>query len=296
VIPGLLARGMELRTRTIAVRLRERRGRIDAVTAVDVVSGEQLEIVADRVILAAGAIATPHLILASNIDHLNPGADLVGRYLMRHCNAMMYGFFSRAPNPSNEHHKQLAIHDFYFGDPRHPRLGKLGNIQQVMAPPISLIRAMLPAALGSVASAIVANLTGLLAIAEDQPRPENRVTLGMGDVDRFGLPPARIHHRYTKRDLAARRALLLRAREVLRTAGAKFTVTFNINTFSHAVGTARMGADPTTSVLDRDCRFRGIDNLWVSDGSSFPTSAGVNPSLTIAANALRVGSSIAAAA
>jgi choline dehydrogenase-like flavoprotein len=48
-----------------------------------------------------------------------------------------------------------------------------------------------------------------------------------------------------------------------------------------------MGLDPTTSALDGDCRLRGVDNLWVTDGSALPMSAGVNPSLTIAANALR---------
>jgi choline dehydrogenase-like flavoprotein len=53
------------------------------------------------------------------------------------------------------------------------------------------------------------------------------------------------------------------------------------------VGTLRMGLDARTSAVDRDCRFRGLDNLYVMDGSVMPTSAGVNPSLTIAANALR---------
>ena len=53
-----------------------------------------------------------------------------------------------------------------------------------------------------------------------------------------------------------------------------------------------MGDDAETSVLDENCRFRGIDNLFVTDGSVFPTSGGVNPSLTIAANALRVGNYI----
>lgn len=162
-----------------------------------------------------------------------------------------------------------------------------------MAPPPSLMRAMLPGGLKAIAGALVANLTGLLVIAEDQPRAENRVELNPSAVDRFGLPGARIFHRYTRRDLAARKALLSRAKQVLREAGALFSVTWNVNTFSHAVGTVRMGEDPMTSVLDRDCAFRGVPNLWVTDGSVFPTSAGVNPSLTIAANALRVGSLIA---
>jgi choline dehydrogenase-like flavoprotein len=66
-----------------------------------------------------------------------------------------------------------------------------------------------------------------------------------------------------------------------------------IKTFSHALGTARFGPDPATSVLDEWNRFRGIENLRVVDASFMPTSAGVNPSLTISANALRVGEHVA---
>ena len=264
-----------------------------AVKTTDANSGERLTFRGGRVIVAAGALATPHILLASGLKERNPGGDTIGRYLMRHCNAMTYGFFRERSNPHDRHHKQIAIHDFYFGDPETQGFGKLGNIQQVMAPPPSLMRAMLPGGLKAIAGALVANLTGLLVIAEDQPRAENRVELNPSAVDRFGLPGARIFHRYTRRDLAARKALLSRAKQVLREAGALFSVTWNVNTFSHAVGTVRMGEDPMTSVLDRDCAFRGVPNLWVTDGSVFPTSAGVNPSLTIAANALRVGSLIA---
>ena len=64
------------------------------------------------------------------------------------------------------------------------------------------------------------------------------------------------------------------------------------NTFSHAVGSVRFGAEAEQSALDPACRMRGVDNLYVVDGSFMPTSGGVNPSLTIAANALRVGQHI----
>jgi choline dehydrogenase-like flavoprotein len=294
VIPNLLAAGMEMRTGTVAVELIVREGRVVGVEAFDKKTGETKRIAAERVILAAGALATPHLLLASGLQHWSPAGDVIGRFLMRHCNAMVYGYFREPPNPRDEHHKQLAIHDYYFGDPG-GAFGKLGNIQQVMAPPATLVRAMLPALMRPVATAVLGHLTGLLVIAEDQPRAENRVEVASsGRRDRFGLPAARIHHRYTRRDLAARQALLRRARQVLRRAGAIFPLTWNVNTFSHAVGTVRMGLDASTAPLDEQCRFRGVENLWVTDGSVFPTSAGVNPSLTIAANALRVGERIAA--
>jgi choline dehydrogenase-like flavoprotein len=289
LIPLLQAGGLELRSGMVVRRLVVARGRVRSVEAVDVGSGAAMSFGADRFVLAAGALASPHLLIASGLERLNAGGAVIGRYLMRHCNAMMYGVFPTDPNPRGEHHKQVAINDFYFGDPLTPALGKLGNIQQVMAPPISLVRALLPRPMGAAASALVGRLTGLLVIAEDQPCRDNRVVIEAGSVDRFGLPGARIHHRYTDRDRAARRTLLRRARQVLRRAGARFTLTWNVNTFSHAVGTLRMGADPESSALDEECRFRGLENLWVTDGSVLPTSAGVNPSLTIAANAMRVG-------
>jgi choline dehydrogenase-like flavoprotein len=64
--------------------------------------------------------------------------------------------------------------------------------------------------------------------------------------------------------------------------------------FGHPTGTLRFGHDPATSVLDSGCRAHGIANLYVADGSFMPTSMGVNPSLTIAANALRVAAGLAA--
>jgi choline dehydrogenase-like flavoprotein len=130
-------------------------------------------------------------------------------------------------------------------------------------------------------------VTGLLAIAEDEPSLRNGVSLHPRRVDRFGRPELVVSHRYSRGDLAARRALVSRARSILRDSGAKITFVYPITTFSHAVGTLRMGEDPWAAPLDPGCRFRGTDNLYVVDGSFMPTSGGVNPSLTIAANALR---------
>jgi choline dehydrogenase-like flavoprotein len=102
------------------------------------------------------------------------------------------------------------------------------------------------------------------------------------------LPRVRIQFRHSARELAAGEFLIRTARRVLRKAGAIAWYRHKIHTFSHGVGTVRMGGDPATSVLDADGRFRGIENLTITDASVFPTSAAVNPSLTIAANALRM--------
>ena len=77
--------------------------------------------------------------------------------------------------------------------------------------------------------------------------------------------------------------------DILQEAGGRFPYRYLIDTFSHGVGSLRMGMSEADSALDVNCRLHGVDNLYVSDGSFMPTSGGVNPSLTIAANGLRVG-------
>ncbi len=290
VIPSLLREGMHLLPETVAVRLNAERGRVTSVTCVDKGTGALLTLRARSYVLAAGALATPHLLLASDLARVNPAGDAVGRYLMRHCNAMTYGIFASPPNPANEHHKQIAIHDFYLGaDARGAPAGKLGNLQQIMAPAPGLLQHVLPELLARKLGPLTRYLTGMLVVAEDQPRRHNHVYLGAGGVDRFGLPELIVEHRYSPRDLAARRFLVRQAKRILRRAGASATFAWKVSTFSHAIGTVRLGDDPLTAPLDPSCRYRGLDNLLVTDGSAFPTAAGVNPSLTIAAIALRAG-------
>jgi choline dehydrogenase-like flavoprotein len=84
------------------------------------------------------------------------------------------------------------------------------------------------------------------------------------------------------------------AGKVLRKSGGLFRYRHLIDSFSHAVGTLRSAHTPEEGVLDADCRYWGAENLYVADGSFMPTSGGVNPSLTIAANALRVAERIVA--
>lgn len=293
VLPDLLAQGLHVEANTVATRIAMRSRRVIGIECVRRDTGERARHSAHRYVLAAGALASPHMLLASGLDKLNPGGGVVGRYLMRHDNAVVFGVFRQRPNPERVFDKQIAIHDFYFGHPtiRTPA-GKLGGLQQ-LTPPQDLVRAHLGGVLGAMAGFGVGFMTGLLCIAEDQPRFENHVAIDPFIRDRFGLPRLRVHHAYSRRDAAARAALIRKAREILREAGALFTPMHPIDTFSHAVGSVRMGVDPERSALDAHCRFRGVDNLWVVDGSFMPRSGGVNPSLTIAANALRVGEHLA---
>jgi len=294
VLPELIGRGLHLAHNTVATRLVHEHGRVRGVECHDKSTGATREYRAPVFFLSAGALGSPHLLLASGLEQLNPAGALVGRNLMRHCNAIAFGFFPRRPNQRKQFHKQLGIHDFYFGHPSitSPR-GKLGSIQQLQTPPIGLVRDALPRPLGPFVGPVIEHMTGLLVMAEDQPRSTNGVAVDWTTRDRFGLPGLTIEHHYTERDLAARDALLAQSKKVLRGAGAAFVYVHQIKTFSHSVGTARFGPDPATSVLDPYCGFRGVDNLYVVDASFMPTSAGLNPSLTISANALRVAEQVA---
>jgi choline dehydrogenase-like flavoprotein len=220
----------------------------------------------------------------------------VGRYLQRHLNGIVFGMFPTPPDPVGEFHKQIGIHDYYFGDPDSREPGdKVGSLQQLVTPPIGLVRANVPRAIGAIAGPLVGRLTGLLIMAEDQPQAINAVALDPQRRDRHGLPLIRVTHRYSARDRAGGRVLRRAGRHILRRAGAKLFYYHPIDTFSHAAGTVRMGWDAATAPLDAACRYRGIDNLSVVDASFMPTTGAVNPSLTILANALRVGSLLEAA-
>lgn len=290
VLPDLIERGLRLKTNKVAVQLVHERNCIVAVKCFDKDTNEYVLYRAKRFVVSAGALGSPHLLLSSDLACLNSGGHTVGHYLMRHCNAIVYGVFPRLPDRGKQFHKQLGIHDFYFGHRTIQRpSGKLGTIQQVQTPPIGLVHSHLPKPLGSLLSPFVPHLTGLLVMAEDQPRYENHVTIDWARADRLGLPQLLVTHRYTDRDYAACNALLRKAKRILRKAGAWLFYVHEIKTFSHAVGTVRMGVDPSTSALDENCQFRGVENLYVIDGSFMPTSVGLNPSLTISANALRVG-------
>ncbi|HYC51240.1 MAG TPA: GMC oxidoreductase [Gemmatimonadaceae bacterium] len=283
LIPGLMRQGMELRPNTIAVRLIRSGSVIDTVECINRETGARETFTAPNVILAAGALATPHLLLTSGLQNSNPAGDTIGRYLTRHRNAVVFGAFARRPNPHQEFDKHIAILDFY---------DEAGCIQQ-LTPAEGLVRAYMPRLLRTPAAIFLSHASGLLVIAEDQPRPENRVTLDESRRDRFGMPSLAVRHAYTPRDEEVARLLVTHAKRVLREAGAKFTLVHPIETWSHALGTVRMGNDPTRSPLDAQGRFRGLDNLYVVDGSALPRSASLNPSLTISANALRVAALIA---
>ena len=302
ILNPAVERGLELAPESVVTSLEHDGRRITGVRVTSARGGEATRVLRARhYILAAGALASPHLLLVSGLERANPAGDAVGRYLMRHCNRIVFGLFARRPDPEGRFHKQLGIHDLYFGERNAiarglqpgATSGRLGGLQQLVTPPISLVRMQAPRGTGPFLTPFVSRITGFLAIAEDQPQYGNRVVAD-GAPDRYGMPSLRVTHHYSDRDEAAVRVLARTGRAILKRAGALAYYNHRIWTFSHALGTVRMGRDPRTSPLDADCRFRGIENLSVVDASALPTAAGVNPSLTIAANALRAATALAA--
>jgi choline dehydrogenase-like flavoprotein len=133
------------------------------------------------------------------------------------------------------------------------------------------------------------HMSGLVAVAETEPRIENRVTLAE-ERDRHGLPVARVDFAYSDNDRRMQEHALAFMGEMLEAAGGRDLWTSDDT--SHILGTCRMGNDPDSSVVDSIGRSWDVRNLWICDGSLFPTCGGVNPSLTIQALACRIGDRI----
>ena len=118
-------------------------------------------------------------------------------------------------------------------------------------------------------------------MSEDLPDPDNRVTVTEG---------GKIQLHYRPNNLRAHRRLVKETRRILRRLGFPLVVAHShgARNTTHQCGTLVFGRDPKSSVLDPFCRTHDVSNLFVVVGSFFPSSAAVNPGLTIIAQALRV--------
>ena len=260
-------------------------------------NGAPEEYAANIVVVSCGAVNSAALLLrAANDKHpggLANSSDLVGRFYMGHTNGVVLAI-SRCPNPT-VFQKTLAVNDFYFGSQEwnHP----MGHISFVG----KLDGVTLSAGAPAIAPGFTLDLMGKHSLdfwltAEDLPDPDNRVTL-----NRDG----EIVLSYTPNNLEAYKRLrkklenLMKQQTKCHEHGHDCHVgLFARNLFigqriplagvAHQNGTIRFGRDPKTSVLDPNCKAHDVDNLYVVDGSIFPSSGAVNPALTIIANALRV--------
>ena len=287
VRPATGEENVTLWTRAFARRLvTDASGR--RVEAVEVErDGEMLRVEAPLVVVACGAVNSAALLLRSAGDRhpaaLGNSSGLVGRRYMAHLATMMQGF-----HPFRRNHtvfqKTVGINDFYFSGPRtrYP----LGQIQSQGRTHGVMGQTVVPWVPLWAYDAWMARGVDWLALSEDLPRPDNRVTVGAD---------GRIRLEYRPNNGRAHRRLVREMRRILRGLGFWVVMTHSHKTknTTHQCGTLCFGTDPRTSVLDPFCRSHDVENLFVVDASFFPSSAAVNPGLTIAAQALRVADHIA---
>jgi len=251
----------------------------------------------DIVVVSCGAINSAALLLRSANDKHPQGlansSEIVGRYYMGHTNSVLMGI-SKCPNPTI-FQKTLSVNDFYFGsrDFEYP----MGHVSFVGKLDAITLRAGAPAiAPGFTLELMAKHSLDFWLTSEDLPDPNNRVTVGRN---------GEIVMAYTPNNLKAHDQLKAHLQKIMKRNTCSIhgqechQGLFSRNLYvgqriplagvAHQNGTIRFGHDPKTSALDVNCKTHDVDNLYVVDGSFFPSSAAVNPALTIIANAMRVG-------
>jgi choline dehydrogenase-like flavoprotein len=288
--------------RTEALRFEASRDEILAVTIRQ--GGQERRVRAKVFVLAAGAVHTPKLLLNSRGEHWPEGlanrSGMVGRNLMFHA-VMQFVMWPQKKLESSGPRKSICFRDFYFFEGE-----RLGSVQSsgfeagygvILSSLYSIFdrsvfrRARILRHFLRIPAALMVGLFGRGTVfsccVEDFPYPDNRVETDHNEPDGVLM-------KYTVRQEL--RARVLRLRSILKQHLAKRRVLFVpqdvVLNLSHACGTCVMGADAATSVVDSDCRAHGITNLFITDASFMPTSGAINPSLTVAANALRVAERI----
>jgi choline dehydrogenase-like flavoprotein len=233
---------------------------------------------APRIVLAAGAVHTAALLLRSATEAhprgLANSSDQVGRNFMNHNASAVLALSARRNRAVYQ--KTLQINDWYLSGG--PAGAPLGNVQLLgrVSGPILAAQTGLPR---PIARMVANRAIDFYAMSEDLPDPDSRVSLRGEDIVLD----------WKRSNWAAHEALVAKLKATLRRAGFPLVLSkaFDRRTPSHQCGTARIGNDPATSVCDPLGRAHDLDNLSICDASLLPTSAAVNPSLTIAALALR---------
>jgi choline dehydrogenase-like flavoprotein len=251
--------------------------------------GEPVRVEAPLFVVSCGAVNSTALLLRSASDRHREGlgnsSGLLGRNYMAHLATMLGAFMP--PRHDTVFQKTVAINDFYLAGPDgdYP----LGQIQSQGRSNATIAKAGGPPAARYVPTwaydAWFARGVEWLAMSEDLPDPDNRVTLA---------DDGRIRLNWQPRNADAHDELVALTRRLLREAGAWYVLPISLGVVNttHQCGTAVFGHDPKSSVLDTYCRSHDVDNLFVVDASFFPSSASVNPALTIAAQALRAADHI----
>jgi len=249
------------------------------------------------VVLAAGAANTAAIMLGSdNLGHRNGLSnknDMVGRHYMFHAMSAVVSVSTQRVDA--DFPKTLCVNDFYWGDPKGGFDYPMGHIQLLERMEGHVLEGQLKEEgyAGDLIPTFITNaaadrMLAFLCISEDLPDPNNRIRLSSN----------RIRLDYTHGDLEGNAQLVKKldwALDHFADGGTRFSrahlnVTKMLPLYgtAHMCGTTRMGDDPATSVVDPNCKAWELDNLYIADASVFCSSAAVNPTLTIVANAMRV--------
>ena len=274
---------LKLHAKAIRLELTEDGQRVNAVEYQS--DGCAERITAPVVVLAASAVNSAVLLLRSACDKAPRGvansSGVVGRHYMAHNNTALMSI-GWEMNPTN-FQTTICINDFYFGDSefKYP-MGNIQGLGKLQTGMLTAKQRFLPAFLGD---QMAQRSVDWWIMSEDLPDPENRVIV---DGDRI-----RLH--YTANNMAGHRRLTKKAAGLMKKIGFRVNLAKEMGglSVSHQCGTVRFGSDPRTAALNEFCRSFDHENLFVVDSSFFPSSAAVNPALTIAAQALRVADHIA---
>ena len=298
VEPLLGAPNVTLLTGRKVVRLETDPGGKSVTAVVCQTEGGEERWTGDIVVLAAGAANSAAVLLASandaHPDGLANGSDQVGRNYMFHTLTAMVSLTTCAVEVTFP--KTLAVNDFYWGDPAGGFDKPMGHIQlleymsgQTLEGQISdwLPPGLVPDVM---ADALAERMLSMLVISEDLPLPQNRVRLS---------PDGRINLDYAYNNLDGHERLVNKLKASLdgfvdhahpiSQHHFQFDSLLPLYGTAHQAGTVRFGSDPASSVLDPWCKAHQLDNLYVVDTSFFPSIGAVNPTLTVVANAMRVG-------
>ncbi|MBN2042086.1 MAG: GMC family oxidoreductase [Spirochaetes bacterium] len=292
ILSELKKKGATVIDNTRALRINVNGSKAESVDIIDQDSCQSVTVKGKKIIVAGGALHSPYLLLCSGLG----GDDsLIGRYLYRHANGSVIGLFPYKTNPEKKLQKQAGIADYYYGavfPSKEQPIGVWGMIQDVSSIGKEVVKQNTPAGLKSIAGFLTDYFINLQCMAEDIPQYNNRVFINNAKRDKFGMPGLMVYHRYLDRDLKARKALYKKARRIILKAGGLPVFSMAFNTYSHAMGTCKMGVDKNNSVVDPECKVWGMDNLYVMDASVMPSGGSVNPSLTIAALSLKASAQL----
>jgi choline dehydrogenase-like flavoprotein len=296
VRPVLDSSNVTLLTDAKVLRLRTSASGREIRGVVVEIKGQSVVFTSDIVVVSCGAVNSAALLLRSANDKHPAGlanrSGQVGRNLMKHVLGSLIGVSTVKSNPSR-FQKTMAINDFYWGEPGYDF--PMGNIQlmgkTVLEGLVGQEARYAPLTIEEVAK----NSIDWWLTTEDLPDPRNQVRV---DGDRITID-------YTENNSEPFERLVERWKGILKEIGCGchivpqasyfapksgyFSTKMPMHSLGHQVGTCKFGEDPMTSVLDLNCRAHDVDNLYVVDGSFFVSSGAVNPTLTIIANALRVG-------